>query len=110
MSDKQPNDLVIEPRENNVYLLLDEIPNKTAGGLWMADEQATPTRIGTVLAVGPGKVDNNGKLIPVLYKPGDRVLIQSFSGDDIYLWQYGIRDGRYRIQAEHTIYAKVLKE
>ena len=101
MSDKQPSDLVIEPRESNVYLLLDEIPNKTAGGLWMADEQATPTRIGTVLAVGP---------TAKIYKPGDRVLIQSFSGDDIYLWQYGIRDGRYRIQAEHTIYAKVLKE
>lgn len=101
MSDKQPSDLVLEPRESNVYLLLDDIPDRTSGGLILSQEQATPTRIGTVLAVGPKAT---------IYKPGDRVLVQSFSGDDIYLWQYGIRDGRYRIQAEHTIYAKVLQE
>lgn len=96
-----PSDFLIEPRERNVYLELDDIPEKTAGGIFMSQEQAMPSRIGTVLACGPEAT---------IYKPGDRVLIESINGAPLYLWQYGISDGKWRIVHETNILGKVIKE
>lgn len=101
MSDKKPEDLVLEPRERNVYLRLDEIPEKTAGGIFMSQEQSTPSRIGTILACGPEAK---------IYAAGDRVLISSISGEPLYLWQYGISDGKWRVVHETNILGKVLQE
>lgn len=97
----EPKDFLIEPRERNVYLQLDDIPEKTAGGIFMSQEQATPSRIGTVLACGPEAT---------IYVVGDRVLISSISGEPLYLWQYGINDGKWRIVHETNILGKVMKE
>lgn len=101
MSDKKPEDFVLEPRERNVYLRLDEIPEKTAGGIFMSQEQSTPSRLGTVLSLGPEAT---------VYAVGDRVIISSISGEPLYLWQYGISDGKYRVVHETNILGKVLKE
>ena len=101
MSDKTPSDFILEPRERNVYMRLDEIPEKTAGGIFMSQEQSTPSRVGTILALGPEAV---------IYDVGDRVLISSISGEPLYLWQYGISDGKWRVIHETNILGKVLKE
>lgn len=101
MSDKTPQDIVIEPREHNLYIRLDEIPEKTAGGIFMSQEQATPTRIGAVIAAGSAAE---------LYAVGDRVLISSISGEPLYLWQYGMPNGQYRIIDERSVLGKVIKE
>jgi hypothetical protein len=96
----EPGDFLIEPRERNVYLRLDDIPDK-AGRIYLSQEQSTPSRIGTVLACGPEAT---------IYEAGDRVLIASISGEPLYLWQYGISDGKWRIVHETNILGKVTKE
>ena len=40
----------------------------------------------------------------------DRVLISSISGEPLYLWQYGISDGKWRVVHETNILGKVIKE
>ena len=95
-----PSDFLIEPRERNVYLQLDDAPEK-AGHIYLSQEQSLPSRIGTVLACGPEAT---------VYVPGDRVLISSISGEPLYLWQYGISDGKWRIVHETNILGKVTKE
>jgi co-chaperonin GroES (HSP10) len=99
-TERTPDDIVIEPRESNIYLVLDEVPDK-AGSIYLSQTQATPSRIGTVIAVG---------VECKYYKAGDRVLLTPFPGDNLYLWQYGITDERYRIVSEHNILGKVIKE
>jgi len=101
MSDKTPYDIGIVPREHNLLLELDEIPTKTAGGIYMSQEQSTPTRLGLVLVAGPDAE---------LYQGGDRVLISSISGEPLYLWQYGMQDGKFRIVDERSVLGKVIKE
>jgi co-chaperonin GroES (HSP10) len=111
MADKTPSDFGLEPREKNVYLELDDIPKKSAGGIWLSDEQSTPSRIGTILAIGPGYVDpRDGSVDPVRFSVGDRVIISSISGEPLYLWQYAILDGKWRVVHETNILGKVTKE
>lgn len=101
MSAKQPEDLVLEPRENNVYVKLDP-PPESSGLIKLTEDVSTLTRIATVLACGK-KCE--------WYKVGDRVLISAGgAGDSLYLWQYGIRNDDYRIIAEHHILGKVIGE
>jgi co-chaperonin GroES (HSP10) len=92
--------LELAPLRNNVYAMLDEVPEK-AGMIYLSEQQATPTRIGTVIAVGP-------KVAEV--KVGDRFVSGVHSGTNLYLWQYGISDERWKIFTESEIMATVLKE
>jgi co-chaperonin GroES (HSP10) len=94
-------ELGLEPLRNNIYIILDEVPKKTAGGLYLSEQQATPTRIGTVLAVGPKTQE-----IAV----GDRVLVGVHGGTNLYIWQYGIGDERWKVFTESEIIARITKE
>jgi chaperonin GroES len=38
--------------------------------------------MGEVIAVGPGKTDDNGKLLPIVVKAGDKVLFGKYSGQE----------------------------
>ena len=90
----------IEPLGNRIYLLLDDIPQK-AGRIILSEQQATPSRIGTVLKCGP-KVEG--------LVPGDRILIGVHSGVNLYLWQYGITNERWRVCTQSEVMAKVISE
>ena len=56
----------------------------TASGIVLPDtvDKEKPEQ-GEVIAVGPGKLDDNGKRMPIDVKKGDRVLIGKYSGNDI---------------------------
>ncbi|EGG01028.1 chaperonin 10-like protein [Melampsora americana] len=57
---------------------------KTASGIFLPSsvtEKSTPEA--TVLAVGPGNRDRDGKLIPMEVKEGDKVLLPSYGGQSI---------------------------
>lgn len=57
----------------------------TAGGVHLpAVAQTRPDR-GTVVAVGPGRVGEGGKLLPCVVKPGDRVLYGAYAGTEVDL-------------------------
>lgn len=65
-----------------------EHESKTPGGLYIPDAAKEKGQEGIVIAVGPGTVTSEGKVIPMTLKDGDRVIFGKYSGtevDDKYL-------------------------
>jgi chaperonin GroES len=59
--------------------------SKTAGGLFIPDNAKEKPQEGEVVAVGKGKRLDDGKLVPLDVKVGDRILFGKYSGSDIKL-------------------------
>jgi len=62
---------------------LDNDAEKTAGGLFIPDSAKEKPQEGEVVAAGQGKRNDEGKLIPLDVKVGDRILFGKYSGSDI---------------------------
>ena len=58
---------------------------KTKGGIIIPDTAQEKPQEGEVIAVGPGGRDENGKLIPIDLKAGNRVLFGKWSGTEVKL-------------------------
>ncbi len=54
-----------------------------ASGLVIPDTAKEKPQQGEVIAAGPGRIDDNGKRIPLDVKAGDRVLYAKYSGQEI---------------------------
>ena len=67
----------------NDYLLIEKAPNeKKVGSIILASEKKTGN-VATVIAIGPGKKDKDGKLVPIEgLKEGDKVIYREYSGTD----------------------------
>lgn len=63
------------PLEDRVVLKLKAKEEKTKSGIVLPDTAREKASEATVLAAGPGKHDNKGKLLPMPVKVGDTVLI-----------------------------------
>ena len=57
--------------------------SKTAGGILLPDTAQKKSQKGTVIAIGSGKVLDNGERLPFEVAVGDRVLFAKYSGVDI---------------------------
>ncbi|HEX9810018.1 MAG TPA: co-chaperone GroES [Alphaproteobacteria bacterium] len=57
--------------------------DKTAGGIIIPDTAKEKPQEGEVLATGPGGRDEQGKLVPLDVKKGDRVLFAKWSGTEV---------------------------
>jgi chaperonin GroES len=57
--------------------------DKTAGGIIIPDTAKEKSQQGEVLAVGPGKRDETGKLVPPDVKAGDQILFGKWSGTEV---------------------------
>ena len=66
--------VVIEPVEENEV---------TAGGIVLPDTAKEKPQKGTVLSIGPGDRDDDGKHIPMDVKVGDRVLFSKYGGTEV---------------------------
>ena len=64
---------MLKPLTDRVLLKVGEPEEKTEGGLYIAANKEKPS-IAEVIAVGPGKKDDDGKLIPMVVKKGDKVV------------------------------------
>ena len=53
------------------------------GGILLPDTAQEKPKEGIVIAVGPGKADDEGKLQPLSLKEGDRVLFSSYAGTEV---------------------------
>src|SRR6266536_3175086 len=73
----------IRPLHDRVIVKRIEEDKKSAGGIVIPDTAAEKPEQGEILAVGKGKKDDNGKLIPVDVKVGDRVLFGKYSGPTV---------------------------
>jgi chaperonin GroES len=73
----------IRPLSDRVMVLRIDEEEKTAGGIIIPDTAKEKPQEGKVVAAGPGKLDENGKLIPLEVKKDDRVLFGKYAGTDI---------------------------
>jgi chaperonin GroES len=72
----------VRPLSDRVLVIRIE-EEKTTGGLIIPDTAREKRQEGKVVAVGPGKWDENGKRIPMEVKKGDRVLFGKYAGSEI---------------------------
>jgi len=75
----------IRPLHDRVIVKRVQEEEKTKGGIIIPDTAKEKPQEGEVIAVGPGKQDDNGKVIALDVKPGDRILFGKYSGTEIKL-------------------------
>jgi len=73
----------LRPLNDRILVLRIEEDEKTSGGIIIPDTAKEKPQEGKVVAVGPGKLDEDGKRIPLEVKKNDRVLFGKYSGTDI---------------------------
>ena len=71
------------PLHDRVVVRRLEEDERTKGGIIIPDTAKEKPQQGEVVAVGPGAVDEKGKLQPLDVKPGDRVLFGKWSGTEV---------------------------
>ncbi len=71
------------PLHDRVVVRRLDAEEKTAGGIIIPDTAKEKPMQGEVVAVGPGARDDDGKLIPLDVKAGDRVLFGKWSGTEV---------------------------
>ncbi|HEY2227132.1 MAG TPA: co-chaperone GroES [Xanthobacteraceae bacterium] len=71
------------PLHDRVVLTRIDAEEKTAGGIIIPDTAKEKPQQGEVVAIGSGGRDENGKLIPIDVKVGDRVLFGKWSGTEV---------------------------
>jgi len=75
--------VAIRPLEDRILVQANEAETTTASGIVIPDTAKEKPQEGTVLAVGPGRIDDSGKRIPVDVKVGDRVLYSKYGGTEV---------------------------
>ena len=73
----------IRPLNDRVVVLKEDKEQKSRGGIIIPDTAKEKPQRGTVVAVGPGKMDDDGKRISMEVKKGDHVLFAKYAGTDI---------------------------
>jgi chaperonin GroES len=68
---------------DRILVLRTQEETKTAGGIIIPDTAKEKPFQGTIIAVGPGRVDANGNRIPLEVKEGDQVLFSKYAGTEI---------------------------
>jgi chaperonin GroES len=71
------------PLHDRVVVKRVEEDTKTAGGIIIPDTAKEKPQQGEVIAVGPGARDEQGKIVALEVKPGDRVLFGKWSGTEV---------------------------
>jgi chaperonin GroES len=101
--DKETN-LRVRPLDDRVVVEPLEAEEKTAGGILLPDTAKQKPQRGRVIAVGPGKLLDDGKRAAVAVAKGDEVLYGRYGGTDIEVDRKTIK-----ILRESEILAKVVK-
>ena len=75
----------VRPLHDRLIVKRIEEEEKTAGGIIVPDTAKEKPQEGRVIAVGPGKVNEDGKVTPLDVKKGNRVLFSKYAGAEIQL-------------------------
>lgn len=75
----------LQPLGNRVLVRRLEQEEKLKGGILLPDNAKKKQEQAEVVAVGTGKNDKNGHLIPIPVKVGDIILMEKYSGQDVKL-------------------------
>ena len=73
----------IRPLQDRVIVKRIEEKDEMRGGLYIPDTAKEKPQQGKVIAVGKGKVDNEGKVRPLDLKAGDKILFGKYAGTEI---------------------------
>ncbi|MBI4098141.1 MAG: co-chaperone GroES [Candidatus Levybacteria bacterium] len=73
----------IKPLSDNVLIKPLEAETKTPSGIVLPDSAKEKPQMGQVMAIGPGSVNDQGKLIPVNVKKGQKVMYKKWGGDEV---------------------------
>ena len=87
--------LVVKPIEQE---------DRTSSGIFLPDTAKEKPQEGEVIAVGPGKMTDDGKRIPMELKVSDRIIYSKFAGTE-----YKEGDQEYLILRESDVLAKISK-
>ncbi|NLC59033.1 MAG: co-chaperone GroES [Armatimonadetes bacterium] len=91
---------MLRPLRDKVVLKQSEEEERTAGGILLPDTAKKKPQEGEVIAVGTGKVLEDGTRLPLNVKVGDRVIYSKYAGTEIR-----VGDQEYLIIDEDSIYA-----
>ncbi|MGI6680453.1 MAG: co-chaperone GroES [Bdellovibrionota bacterium] len=75
----------IRPLQDRLIVRRLDSEEKTSGGLYIPDSAKEKPQQGEVVAVGKGKVKEDGTVIPMDIKKGDKILFGKYSGSEIKL-------------------------
>ena len=73
----------LKPLADRILVERTEERETVRGGIIIPDTAKEKPQEGKVVAVGPGKVDENGKRVPLEVKKGDRILIGKYAGTEV---------------------------
>jgi chaperonin GroES len=104
MAKDKDSNLKVRPLDDRVVVEPLEADEKSAGGILLPDTAKQKPQRGRVLAVGPGKMLDDGKRNKVAVVIGDEVLFGRYAGTDIEVERREIK-----ILRESDILAKVVK-
>ena len=94
----------IKPLEDRIVVRTLEAEQTTASGLVIPDTAKEKPQEGEVLAVGPGRVDDNGNRVPLDISVGDTVVYSKYGGTEV---KYGGTD--YLILSARDVLAVIQK-
>jgi chaperonin GroES len=81
--------VTIKPLEDRLVIRAIEAEQTTASGLVIPDTAKEKPQEGEVIAVGPGRVDDNGNRVPLDVSVGDKVIFSKYGGTEV---KYGGED------------------
>ncbi len=73
----------LRPLQDRIIVKRLEEENVTAGGIYIPDTAKEKPQRGEIVAVGKGKVTEDGKVLPMDVKAGDKVLFGKYAGTEI---------------------------
>ncbi len=98
------SEIKIKPLEDRVIVKPAAAEEKTTGGIILPDTAKEKPVEGTVVAVGPGKIADDGKTITMEVKVGDKVLYGKYTGTEVT-----IKSEEYLIMRESDIFGILSK-
>ena len=97
--------MAIRPLQDRVLVKRIKEDDKTKGGIIIPDTAKEKPQEGEVVAVGPGRMTEDGKRIAMEVKKGDRILIGKYSGTEVKI------DGiEYTILREDDVVGVLVKK
>jgi chaperonin GroES len=94
----------LRPLADRVIVKPMEAAEKTKGGIILPDTAKEKPIEGTIVAIGPGKVTEDGKQIKMEVKEGDKILYGKYSGTEVT-----VEGEEYLIMRESDIFAIISK-
>ena len=96
--------VTIKPLEDRIVVQANEAETTTASGLVIPDTAKEKPQEGTVIAVGPGRIDDKGNRVPIDVKEGDTVLYSKYGGTEV---KYGVDE--YLVLSARDVLAVIEK-